>query len=377
MKNSLLLLMVLIMTVGCNQSPDGYTINGELRGDVEEGTQVFLKKTGENGQPVELDTTTLVNGKFQFTGSSDLPDLHYIFVDKLPGYTAIILENGTINFNAQKDSLGFPKVDGTIQNDIFFSYLDKSKELSQQARSIQADMQKASGVPNGEATVAALNDEMLELQDEYKTFEIDFIKNNPNALISALLLERTISMNTLQVDEIQAMVDALSQEIKDSNAGKKVIELLEKKRKAEEAGKNTAVGAKAPEFSGPNPDGKIIALSDVMGKVTLIDFWAGWCRPCRAENPNIVAVYEKYHEKGLNVVGVSLDRTADAWKKAIADDGLVWNHISNIAYFDDEIAKMYNVQAIPAAFLLDENGVIVAKNLRGPQLEEKVAELLD
>jgi len=365
------------MTVGCNQSPDGYTINGELRGDVEEGTQVFLKKTGENGQPVELDTTTLVNGKFQFTGSSDLPDLHYIFVDKLLGYTAIILENGTINFNAQKDSLGFPKVDGTIQNDIFFSYLDKSKELSQQARSIQADMQKASGVPNGEATVAALNDEMLELQEEYKTFEIDFIKNNPNALISALLLERTISMNTLQVDEIQAMVDALSQEIKDSNAGKKVIELLEKKRKAEEAGKNTAVGAKAPKFSGPNPDGKIIALSDVMGKVTLIDFWAGWCRPCRAENPNIVAVYEKYHEKGLNVVGVSLDRTADAWKKAIADDGLVWNHISNIAYFDDEIAKMYNVQAIPAAFLLDENGVIVAKNLRGPQLEEKVAELLD
>jgi peroxiredoxin len=90
-----------------------------------------------------------------------------------------------------------------------------------------------------------------------------------------------------------------------------------------------------------------------------------------------VAVYNKYHDKGLNVVGVSLDRTAEAWKKAIADDGLEWNHISNVAYFDDQIAKLYNVDAIPAAFLLDENGIIVAKNLRGPALEEKVAELLN
>lgn len=365
------------MAVSCNQNPDGFIIKGELRGDFEEGTQVFLKKTGDNGQPMELDTTILVNGKFQFTGTSLEPDIHYIFVDKLSGYTAIIVENGTINFNAQKDSLGFAEVEGTLQNEIFFSYLDKSKELSQQARSIQEDMQKASTVQDNEATVMALNDEMQELQAEYKTFEMDFIKNNPNGLISALLLDRALAMNTADIGEIQTMYDALSEDIKVTKPGKKVLDEIAKKKKLEEASKSTAVGAKAPEFSGPNPDGETIALSDVMGKVTLIDFWAGWCRPCRAENPNIVAVYKKYHDKGLNVVGVSLDRTAEAWKKAIADDGLTWNHISNIAYFDDEIAKMYNVQAIPAAFLLDENGIIVAKNLRGAELEEKVSELLD
>ncbi|MDO1499000.1 TlpA disulfide reductase family protein [Winogradskyella maritima] len=108
-----------------------------------------------------------------------------------------------------------------------------------------------------------------------------------------------------------------------------------------------------------------MALADVLGKVTLIDFWAAWCKPCRAENPNVVSVYNKYHEKGLNIIGVSLDRTADAWKKAIEDDGLTWNHVSHVAYFNDPIAKLYNVNAIPAAFLLDENGVIIAKNLRG------------
>jgi thiol-disulfide isomerase/thioredoxin len=113
-----------------------------------------------------------------------------------------------------------------------------------------------------------------------------------------------------------------------------------------------------------------------MGKVTLIDFWAAWCKPCRAENPNVVSAYKKYHDKGLNIIGVSLDRSAEDWKKAIADDGLIWNQVSHVAYFEDPIAKLYGVDAIPAAFLLDENGVIVAKNLRGSQLEEKVAELL-
>jgi thiol-disulfide isomerase/thioredoxin len=113
----------------------------------------------------------------------------------------------------------------------------------------------------------------------------------------------------------------------------------------------------------------------VLGKVTIVDFWAAWCKPCRAENPNVVQVYNKYHDKGLNILGVSLDRRAEDWTKAIEEDGLVWNHVSNIKYFD-EIAELYNVRAIPATFILDENGVIIAKDLRGPALENKISELL-
>ncbi|NNE75491.1 MAG: AhpC/TSA family protein [Pricia sp.] len=357
--------------LACNQKPEGYTFQGTLTGDVEDGTDVYLRVVGENNQPVDIDTTTVENGKFVFTGQADTPEMHYVFVDKIMGYTAVILENGEISLTAQKDSLGYAEIEGTPQNEVFSDYMDRSKEFTQQSQSIQEDMQRAD-----EATANALRDEMNELQEEYKNFELGFIKNHPDALISVLLIDRAISQRVITAEEGQALYDALSPEIKESKTGAMVLEKLEGAKQAEANEKNTSVGATAPNFSAPNPEGKQLALNDVLGKVTLVDFWAAWCKPCRAENPNIVKVYEKYHDKGLNIIGVSLDRTEEAWKKAIAEDGLAWHHVSNVAYFNDPIAKLYNVDAIPAAFLLDENGVIVAKNLRGPALEEKVASLL-
>lgn len=376
MKKICLCLVAAIAFIGCNQKPEGFTINGTLNGELENGTQVFLKKIGANNQPVSIDTTTVTDGKFSFTGGLlSEPEMHYIFVDKLMGYSVLILENGEIEMTAQKDSLGFAKIEGTLQNKVFTDYLDQSRFISVRGQSIQEDLQKAK-LEGNEVSANALQDEMRELQEEYKNLDLSYIKDHPDALISVLLLERAIASKAVPYDELQGMVNGLSPEILKTSTGKKVTDKLEEMRAKEAKSKSTAIGSKAPNFTGTTPDGKELALNDIMGKATLIDFWAAWCKPCRAENPNVVRVYEKYHDKGLNIVGVSLDKKAEDWVKAIADDGLQWNQISQLAYFDDTVAKMYNVDAIPAAFLLDENGVIVAKNLRGPELEAKVAELL-
>jgi len=141
--------------------------------------------------------------------------------------------------------------------------------------------------------------------------------------------------------------------------------------------KKTAVGQPAPEITLPNPDGKPIALSSLKGKVVLIDFWASWCGPCRKENPNVVKVYQKYKDKGFDVFSVSLDKDKNSWLEAIKKDGLVWpNHVSDLAYWSSSVVPQYGISGIPFTVLIDREGKIVAKALRGAQLEEKLAGLL-
>ncbi|MFM9987920.1 peroxiredoxin family protein [Flavobacterium sp.] len=137
-----------------------------------------------------------------------------------------------------------------------------------------------------------------------------------------------------------------------------------------------SIGQSAPNFTAKNVDGKLVSLKESLGKITIIDFWASWCSPCRKENPNVVNLYNEFHAKGLNIIGVSLDDKATAWKEAIAKDKLTWTQVSNLKSWQDPIAVTYNIQSIPATFLLDANGNIIAKDLRGVELKAKVAELL-
>ena len=330
MKRILLPVLLVITLIACNQKPKGYVINGTLRGDVADSTQVILKKIGDNNQPVSVDTVLTTNGTYTFSGKPVTPELHYIFVDKLPGYTVIVLENGEIEISAQKDSLNLAKIKGTIQNDIFSEYIEKSSAMSNRAMSIQQDLQKAN-MERNDAVINALSDEMKELQDEHKNFELEYIKANPNGLISALLIDKAIASRVVATEELKELYEGLAPEIKTNKIGQNILEkltLLEEKAKK---GQNTTIGKKAPNFTAKNPEGKEIALNDVLGKVTLIDFWAAWCKPCRAENPNVLAVYKKYHNKGLNIIGVSLDKDAKPWKKAILDDKLEWEQVSNLA----------------------------------------------
>ena len=141
---------------------------------------------------------------------------------------------------------------------------------------------------------------------------------------------------------------------------------------------STSMGSMAPEIAMPNSEGKILKLSDLRGKIVLLDFWAGWCRPCRMENPNVVKAYKKYHDKGFEVFSVSIDRDRTSWLKAIEADGLIWpNHVSDLNYWQTEILRVYGVSSVPSTFLIGKDGKIIARNLRGAALENKLKELLD
>jgi len=198
-----------------------------------------------------------------------------------------------------------------------------------------------------------------------------------------ILLESMLKNKNADLQKIIDTYQGLADDLKSSIKGNEILAEVENAKKILEAQGRTEIGKIAPEFSAPTPEGNMLSLSEVKGKITLIDFWAAWCGPCRRENPNLVQIYEKYHDKGLEIIGVSLDgntRQADpkaAWVKAIADDNLTWPQISNLNYFNGPIVRMYNIKSIPSSFILDAEGKIVAKNLRGAALEEKIAELLN
>ena len=139
------------------------------------------------------------------------------------------------------------------------------------------------------------------------------------------------------------------------------------------------VGRQAPNFSAPNAEGKTVSLTESMGKVTIIDFWASWCGPCRAANPEMVALYSELHAKGLNIIGVSLDKPGDSakWIDAIAKDRLTWTQVSNLKHWDDPIAATYGVKQIPTLFVLNNKGVVVAKDVHGAKLKTVVTQLLN
>ena len=353
--------------IGCNKAPEGFTINAKIEGEIAEGTSVFLRKSTESIQLVDVDTVEFKEGGFSFSGVQEKPELYYVFIENAYGSIPVVVENEVINIQAVKDSLMYAKVKGTLQNDLFTDYVEASRELQNKALSMNRDMKNAASMQDS-AVMNSIREEYFELRQEARDMEINFIKENPNGLISALIISKAQITKAFPEEQIRELYELLTPEIKETNTGLSIKEKLDNNA-------NTSIGSKAPNFSAPTPTGEELALNDVLGKVTILDFWAAWCKPCRAENPNVVRIYNKFKEDGLSILGVSLDRRAEDWKKAIADDGLEWHHVSNVRYFD-EIAELYNVTAIPATFILDENGIIVAKNLRGPALEAKISELL-
>lgn len=375
MKKIIGFLLVLVFFSACNQLADNeFIIEGTIEG-IENGKKAVLETQDETGMGLKAtDSVIIKDGKFTFKGTVEEPELRFVQVEGVNGKAVFVLENGEINMKIFKDSVNKTIIGGTFNNEQFAKYNLEQGKIQKKIvdyRKVNMEKMQTALKDKDSLTINALRDGFTNLQKELNEYNITFSEKNPKAFISVLMLENMFYQPDLDIEKIKKIYNNLDKSIQATKPGKKIGEMIANHNAAE-------VGKKAPDFSGPTPDGKTVSLKEVLGKVTIIDFWASWCGPCRKENPNVVALYNEYHDKGLNIIGVSLDKegNGDKWKQAIEADKLTWPQVSNLKYWNDPIAKKYNIQSIPATYILDANGIIVAKDLRGEQLKAKVKELL-
>jgi peroxiredoxin len=337
---------------------------------------LYNRATGDH------DSATVVNGKFQLTVPYKEPS-RYMFYSKYEAkkkggyapYGILISKPGTVLFKADMETLANSKIENAQENALYAGFMNSGLPAKQQ-------MQDKLNAKFGAGVIKNLkpkDDKYAEVSKYYDALNegnnaIDnkrlavFIKAHPDSFASLFLLNNMI--RSIPVDQAERLYSELGSTYKQSSYAANIVKMTDAK-------KVTALGKMAPEFEQPDTAGKIVKLSDFKGQYVLLDFWASWCGPCREENPNVVKAYAAFHPKGFTVLGVSLDQPGkkQAWLDAIHHDGLSWTQVSDLSFWNNAVAKLYGIQAIPQNFLLDKSGKIIAVNIKGGELNKKLREI--
>ncbi len=360
MKRLFVILLAGGIFASCGARPEA-TLRGTVSG-IADGTKVLLlDNEGET-----LDSTAVKGGKFRFEITKVYPDRNLLLFEGMQYPFPFIVERGaitgTVSGEAGRERAVFT---GTPTNDAIKAIEDGMAPLTGRMDEIASEVEvmMSSGTPEYDGLVS----EYYAIYDEKELYREKAARENPDTILAAYIIYNNAHALTTpaEMDSVLMLVGGAP-----DNA------FVDRLRERRELLAKAAVGGPAPDFTQNRPDGTPFTLSSLRGKLVLVDFWASWCGPCRRENPNVVKVYNRFKNKGFEIVGVSLDNDREAWLKAIADDGLTWVHVSDIKGWENEVAQQYAVRSIPHTVLVGPDGVILAKNLRGAALEAKIAEVL-
>jgi len=364
MRKLLYLFLITIVLASCSgRKNENYTINGTITG-LAKG-KVYLQKR-ELGIFVKTDSTEIKDGKFSFTGKVSIPEMRYLSVDQKDGALPFFIENAEFTITAYADSIDKSIVKGGPTQELFKSYTSQSDAFDTKMNDLYVSYMQAKQA--GDSLKLAKIDSTYNVIETEKTrFTTDFIKKNPKSVVAPyLVISNAYQYELGALDSLTAGFDTSLSKSGYVISLKERIAIL----------KSVEVGQPAPDFTMNDTTGKPVKLSSFKGKFLLVDFWASWCSPCRAENPNVVKAYAEFSKKGFDILGVSFDKDKAKWIKAIKEDKLTWNHVSDLQYWGNAAGKLYGIMSIPSNVLLDKEGKIIAKNLRGEALYAKLGELL-